>query len=98
MFIKKEEHKHETAKFPELSKAVKYFKETEGGRSIVCESVEKYAKSYAAESRAEGRKEGQTILVKAVERLKKGETISQLLASGIDQQTIDSAMLIRNLQ
>lgn len=50
------------------------------------------------EGRAEGRKEGQTILVKAVERLKEGATVSQLLASGIDQQTIDSAMLIRNLQ
>ncbi len=37
----------ENAKFPELSKAVKYFKETEGGRSIMCKEVEDYAKSYA---------------------------------------------------
>lgn len=56
LFLRKDAF--ENAKFPELSKAVKYFKETEGGRSIVCESVEKYARSYAAEAVAEGRREG----------------------------------------
>ena len=37
----------EDLKFPELSKAVKYFKETEGGRSKMCKTVEDYAKNYA---------------------------------------------------
>jgi hypothetical protein len=32
--------------YPELAKGVKHFKE-EGGRKIMCEAVEKYAKSYA---------------------------------------------------
>lgn len=47
----------EDAKFPEISKAVKYFKETEGGRSEVCKTVENYARSYAEEAVAEGRAE-----------------------------------------
>lgn len=38
-------------KFPALSEAVKYFKETEGGRDIVCKSVEDYANLRADESR-----------------------------------------------
>jgi hypothetical protein len=33
--------------YPELAKGVKHFKEEEGGRKIMCEAVEKYAKSYA---------------------------------------------------
>ena len=41
----------EDAKYPELSKAMKYFKQTEGGRSEVCKTVEDYAKSYAREER-----------------------------------------------
>ena len=37
----------ENAKFPKLSKAVKYFKETEGGLGEMCKTVEDYAKNYA---------------------------------------------------
>lgn len=37
----------EDARFPELSKAVKYFKETEGGFGEMCKTVEDYAKDYA---------------------------------------------------
>lgn len=37
----------ENAKFPELSKAVKYFKRTEGGCTEMCKTVEDYAKDYA---------------------------------------------------
>ena len=33
----------EETKFPELSKAVKYFKETEGGFGEMCKTVEDYA-------------------------------------------------------
>lgn len=87
------------AKFPEISKAVKYFKETEGGRSEVCKTVENYAKIYAeeaaAESRREGRKEGENILADTVVRLRQGETPEQLAARGIGQSTIDLAMTIK---
>ena len=37
----------EDARFPELSEAVKYFKETEGGFGEMCKTVEDYAKNYA---------------------------------------------------
>lgn len=37
--------------YPELAKAVKHFKEEEGGRRIMCEAVERYAKSYAEDVR-----------------------------------------------
>ena len=46
----------EETKFPELSKAVKYFKETEGGFGVMCKTVVDYAKNYAkdyAEEREE---------------------------------------------
>ena len=36
--------------YPELAKGLKHFKE-EGGRKIMCEAVEKYAKSYAERKR-----------------------------------------------
>ena len=45
-------------KFPAISNAVKYFKDTEGGRGEVCKSVELYAKEYARGERAEGLAEG----------------------------------------
>lgn len=45
LFLRKDAF--DDAKFPELSKAVKYFKETEGGRSEVCKTVENYAMDYA---------------------------------------------------
>ena len=37
----------EDDRYPELSKAIKYFKQTEGGRSEMCKTVEDYARSYA---------------------------------------------------
>lgn len=41
----------EDAKFPELSRAVKYFKETEGGLGEMCKTVEDYAKEKILEER-----------------------------------------------
>ncbi len=93
---------------PEIFEEVQRFcKGKEVQAMLLCEkyaeadlnAVKSYERRHGMqEGRKEGRKEGQTILVKAVERLKNGESINQLLASGIDQQTIDSAMLIRNLK
>lgn len=37
----------EDDRYSELSKAMKYFKRTEGGRSEVCKTVEDYARNYA---------------------------------------------------
>ena len=74
----------EDAKFPELSKAVKYFKETEGGFGEMCKTVEDYAKSYAEERekivREEGRSEGLT-----AGRL---EAIRKMLGSGLSREMI----------
>lgn len=45
----------EDDRYPELSKAIKYFKQTEGGRSEVCKTVEDYAKDRAMQERSEER-------------------------------------------
>ena len=37
-------------KFPQISNAINYFKETEGGQSEMCKIVEDYAKEYAKSS------------------------------------------------
>ena len=74
----------EDARFPALSKAVKYFKETEGGLGEMCKTVEDYAKSYAEERekivREEGRSEGLT-----AGRL---EAIRKMLGSGLSREMI----------
>ena len=48
----------ENIKFPELSKSVKYFKETEGGLGKMCKTVEDYAKIYAKDYAEEREKIG----------------------------------------
>ena len=70
----------EDAKFPELSKAVKYFKETEGGLGKMCKTVEDYAEERAKISREEGRSEGL-----AEGRL---EAIRKMLGSGVSRDMI----------
>lgn len=47
LFLRKDVFEDE--KFPALSKAVKYFKETKGGIGEMCKTVEEYAKEYAKE-------------------------------------------------
>ena len=47
LFLKREPF--DNARFPKLSSKVKYFKETQKGREIMCELVENYAKEYAEE-------------------------------------------------
>lgn len=47
------------------------------------------------EGRREGRQEGQNVLVETITRLRNGETPEQLLASGIDQHTVDLALTIK---
>ena len=70
----------EDTKFPELSKAVKYYKETEGGLGKMCKTVEDYAEERAKISREEGRSEGL-----AEGRL---EAIRKMLGSGVSRDMI----------
>ena len=70
----------EEEKFPELSKAVKYFKETEGGFGEMCKTVEDYAKDYAEEREKIGRLEG---LAEG-----RSEAIRKMLQSGISREMI----------
>ena len=82
LFLRKDSF--EDAKFPELSKAVKYFKETEGGLGKMCKTVEDYAKNYAKDyaeerakiSREEGLAEGRS------------EAIRKMLTSGLSREMI----------
>lgn len=47
LFVIKDVFEHK--KFPALSEAVNYFKETKDGEATMCETVENYAKEYARE-------------------------------------------------
>ena len=55
LFLRKDAF--EDAKFPELSRAVQYFKETEGGFGEMCKTVEDYAEEREKKAREEGRSE-----------------------------------------
>ena len=78
----------EDVKFPELSRAVKYFKETEGGFGEMCKTVEDYAKNYAkvyAEEREKIR------LEKGLERGRSEErmnAIRKMLQNGFNREMI----------
>ena len=62
----------EETKFPELSKAVKYFKETEGGFGEMCKTVEDYAEEREKIAREEERK----------------NAIRKMLGSGLSREMI----------
>ena len=66
----------EKTKFPELSKAVKYFKETEGGFGEMCKTVEDYAKDYAEEREEIAREE------------ERKNAIRKMLVSGLSREMI----------
>ena len=70
----------EDAKFPELSKAVRYFKETEGGFGEMCKTVEDYARNYAKDYAEEREKKG-----RSEERM---NAIRKMLQNGISREMI----------
>ena len=70
----------EDAKFPELSKAVQYFKETEGGFGEMCKTVEDYAKEHEKIAREEGRSEGRSE--------ERKNAIRKMLESGLSREMI----------
>ena len=78
----------EDVKFPELSRAVKYFKETEGGFGEMCKTVEDYAKNYAKDYAEEREKIG---LEKGLERGRSEErmnAIRKMLQYGFNREMI----------
>lgn len=82
----------EDVKFPELSRAVKYFKETEGGFGEMCKTVEDYAKNYAKDYAEEREKIG---LEKGLEQgLERGRSeermnaIRKMLQNGFNREMI----------
>ena len=82
LFLRKDAF--EDAKFPELSKAVRYFKQTEGGLGAMCKTVEDYAKNYAKDYAEEREKIGRE------EGLAEGRrhAIRKMLQSGISREMI----------
>ena len=85
----------EKTKFPELSKAVKYFKETEGGFGEMCKTVEDYAKNYAkdyAEEREEIVREEERKNAEKREKTAREEerknAIRKMLGSGLSREMI----------
>ena len=74
LFLRKDTF--EDTKFPELSKAVMYFKEMEGGFGEMCKTVEDFAKDYAEEREKIGREE---------ERI---NAIRKMLKSGLSKELI----------
>ena len=78
----------EDVKFPELSRAVKYFKETEGGFGEMCKTVEDYAKNYAKDYAEDREKIG---LEKGLERGRSEErmnAIRKMLQNGFNREMI----------
>ena len=80
----------EDVKFPYLSRAVKYFKETEGGFGEMCKTVEDYAKNYAKDYAEEREKIG---LEKGLERGRSEErmnAIRKMLQNGFNREMTPS--------
>lgn len=68
---------------------------TKGQVKSMCDVAERLKNMGRQEGFQEGRQEGQNILVDAVNRLRRGETPEQIVASGIDQKTVDLALTIK---
>ena len=78
----------ENAKFPKLSKAVKYFKETEGGLGEMCKTVEDYAKNYANDYAEEREKIGRSIGLAEGRSEERMNAIRKMLQNGISREMI----------
>ena len=77
--------------YQELREPVHYFKETEGGRAIVCEAIETYGNDKRNEGRAEGRAEGKLEKARemAIELYKNGVSAATIAsAAGVPEEVI----------
>ena len=82
LFLRKDAF--EDVKFPELSRAVKYFKETEGGFGEMCKTVEDYAKNYAKDYGEECEKIG----IEKGRSEERRNAICKMLKSGFSREMI----------
>ena len=79
----------EDDRYPELSKAIKYFKQTEGGRSEVCKTVEDYARNYAKDYAMQERSEER---LDAIQRMiKKNYSKEDILDLGYSEKEYEKA-------
>lgn len=78
----------ENIKFPELSKSVKYFKETEGGLEKMCKTVEDYAKIYAKDYAEEREKKGLEIGLEKGRSEERRNAICKMLQNGFSREMI----------
>ena len=73
--------------YQELREPVHYFKETEGGRAIVCEAIETYGNDKRNEGRAEGKLEKAREM--AIELYKNGISVATIAsAAGVPEEVI----------
>lgn len=78
----------ENIKFPELSKSVKYFKETEGGLEKMCKTVEDYAKIYAKDYAEEREKIGLEIGLEKGRSEERRNAICKMLQNEFSREMI----------
>lgn len=75
-------HQREAGKIENevLAKSVKHFKETKGGRELMCEAVEKYAEERAKKAEERGISRGETLnLIKlTIKKIQKNYTIEEV--------------------
>ena len=76
-------------KFSNLSKAVKYFKETEGGFGEMCKTVEDYARECEKIGRSEGRSEERVNAIRKM--LKNGFTREVILSLDYSEAELEDA-------
>ena len=77
------------ARFPELSKAVKYFKGTEGGLREMCKTIEDYAEERILEARKEA-------ISKLLQKGLSKEFILSLDYSEAEVEAVQQEMLVRS--
>lgn len=91
----------EDERYPELSRAVRYFKQTEGGCLRVCKTVEDYAKNYAKDyakaygqqCRVEERKE---IISRMLSKGKKTKEVVELTGASLEEvEEVEASMYAR---
>ena len=79
----------EDDRYPELSKAIQYFKQTEGGRSEMCKTVEDYARSYAEDYAMQERSEER---LDAIQRMiRKSYSKEEILDLGYSEEEYKKA-------
>ncbi len=61
----------------------------------MCDVAERLERKGIEKGLAEGRAEGQNLLVAVVNRLRNGETAEQIIASGVDAHTVALAQSIK---